>query len=266
MSREFESWRLRARRQRARRALERQLDYQVAKARAIAGQGVVVQAARRRFASEIRDRLARVRPISADARVLEIGSGAHGLIFFFDALRGVGLDPLAVEYAALFPAWQRRVPTVAGAGEQLPFPDGTFDVILCDNVVDHAHDPAAIVAEIDRLLVPGGLLYFAVNVHHPIYAVASAVHGAWTAAGVAFEVGPFADHTVHLTPRAARALFGSTALEIMSARVDFEAARQGGAARRHPGDLMKKLFYKNARFEIIARRSGAVPHPPAAGP
>jgi SAM-dependent methyltransferase len=247
-------WLARARQRRAARALERQLAYQTAKARALAGHTDAVGIERRRFARAVREFLARVRPIPPDARVLEIGSGAHGLIFFFDAPRGVGLDPLAVEYAALFPDWQRRVPTVAAAGERVPFPDRSFDMVLCDNVIDHADDPGAIVAEIDRLLVPGGLVYFTVNVHHPIYAVASAIHGAWSAMGVRFEIGPFADHTVHLTPRAARALFGQTTLEVLSARVDFDAGRHAAASARHVGDRLKRLFYKNARLAIGARR------------
>jgi ubiquinone/menaquinone biosynthesis C-methylase UbiE len=42
----------------------------------------------------------------------------------------------------------RRVPTVSALGECLPFPDGAFDVVLCDNVIDHAKSPAATVAEL----------------------------------------------------------------------------------------------------------------------
>jgi hypothetical protein len=58
------------------------------------------------------------------------GSGAHGLVFFFGAMRGVGVDPLAADYATLFPAWQPRARTVAAAGERLPFGDASFEVVL----------------------------------------------------------------------------------------------------------------------------------------
>ena len=70
----------------------------------------------------VREKLERVRPIAPDARVLEVGCGAHGLIFFFGTTRGVGCDPLSWDYAALFPAWQGRARTIAAAGERLPSP------------------------------------------------------------------------------------------------------------------------------------------------
>ena len=87
------------------------------------------------------------------------------------------------------------------------FADRSFDVVICDNVVDHAESPSRIVRELARILVPGGLLYFTVNVHHPVYAVAAGVHSSWRAVGVPYEVGPFADHTTHLTVEAAERLF-----------------------------------------------------------
>src|SRR5207253_937725 len=116
------------------------------------------------------------RSIDRDARVLEVGSGAHGLVFYFGPsawTRGVGVDPLACDYAALFPAWQRRAQTIAAAGERLPFADSTFDVVLCDNVVDHAESPSVIVRETARVVAHGGLVYFTVNFHHAVYSAAA---------------------------------------------------------------------------------------------
>ena len=164
---------------RAGRALERQLEYQRAKSRHARGrEGEFVEAMRRRSA-RVRGVLEGVRPLAAGARVLEVGSGAHGLVFYFGAERAVGCDPLAAHYAELFPAWQRRVRTLAARGEELPFADASFDVALCDNVVDHAEGPARIVSELARVLAPGGLLYFTVNVHHPVYGLAAALHSVW---------------------------------------------------------------------------------------
>ena len=72
----------------------------------------------------------------------------------FETENGLGLDPLA-HYSKLFPAWQGRVPTVTAAGECMPLRDGSFDLVLCDNVVDHAKDPRRILEEIARVLRPG---------------------------------------------------------------------------------------------------------------
>jgi SAM-dependent methyltransferase len=206
----------------------------------------------------VRLRLERFQRLAPDARVLEVGSGAHGLVFFFGTTRGCGADPLAADYAALFPHWQRLASTVGAAGEALPFADGGFDVVLCDNVVDHAESPHRIVAELARLLRNGGLLYFTVNVHHPVYALASAAHGAWNAMGLRYEIGPFADHTVHLTADGARRLFRGLPLRRLEECVDMAPAHAAaGAPARHPGDRLKRLFFKNARYELIARKEAA---------
>lgn len=257
-AREDEGRAARALRERARRALSRQLDYQRRKSERARGHeeeyvtGMCARSARARALLE------RVRPIAPDARVLEVGSGAHGLIFYFGTTRGVGVDPLAVHYATLFPAWQRRARTLAAHGEALPFADSTFDAVLCDNVVDHAENPARIVSELSRVLAPGGLLYFTVNVHHPVYAAAAALHSAWNAAGLRYEIGPFADHTVHLTIEAARRLFTGLPLRVVSETDSIDETRTNArrARSRHAGDRLKKLFFKNALYEVVAVREG----------
>lgn len=209
--------------------------------------------------NRVRAILENVRPINEDARVLEVGSGAHGLIFHFGARRGVGVDPLAVHYAALFPAWQRRVSTLAAAGERLPFADGSFDVVLCDNVVDHAQDPRRIVSELTRVLAHDGLLYFTVNIHHPFYALAATAHAAWNSAGVPFEIGPFADHTVHLTLEAARDLFDALPLRVISETHNIAETKTLARLRppRHAGDRLKRLFFKNALYELVVVRASS---------
>ncbi|HEX7957479.1 MAG TPA: class I SAM-dependent methyltransferase [Pyrinomonadaceae bacterium] len=243
-------------RRRARRALERQLAYQRAKAARARGREAEYVEAMRARSARVREKLERVRPVAADARVLEVGSGAHGLVFFFGTTRGVGVDPLACDYAALFPAWQGRAPTIAAAGERLPFADATFDVVLCDNVVDHAEAPREIARELSRVLAPGGLLYFTVNFHHAVYSAAARLHAAWNAAGLPWEVGPFADHTVHLTHAAARALFRGLPLRLISERGDVGEAKARARALppRHAGDRLKRLFFKNALYELVAER------------
>jgi SAM-dependent methyltransferase len=246
----------RARLRRAARALERQLAYQRQKAAKARGHEAEIVAAMRRHSSRVRALLEGVRPVRADARVLEVGSGAHGLIFYFGAERGVGLDPLAADYAALFPAWQSRAHTVTARGEQHPIADASFDIVLCDNVVDHAEGPRRIVSELARVLAPGGLLYFTVNFHHAFYAAAAVAHSAWNAAGIPFEIGPFADHTVHLTLDRARSLFDGLPFRFLKEHHDIEEARALARRRpaRHAGDRLKRLFFKNALYELIAER------------
>ena len=240
----------------AERALERQLAYQQRKAEHVRGREEEIIAAMMQSSRLVRDKLESLQPIEPDARVVEVGSGAHGLIFYFGAAHGIGVDPLAVNYGSLFPRWQRRAQTIAAVGESLPFADQSFDVVLCDNVVDHAESPRKIVGELARILVHGGLLYFTVNIHHQFYALAAGVHSSWRAARVPYEVGPFADHTTHLTLSAAASLFNDLPLTILSATSDIDEARARARKRpaRHMGDRLKRVFFKNALYEVVARR------------
>lgn len=246
-------------RRRARRALERQLDYQRHKAAALQGREQDVIASMIAHSRAVRAEIERLGEIAPDARVLEVGSGAHGLIFFFDAGQKMGVDPLADHYRELFPAWQHQAETVAAFGEALPFDDASFDLVLCDNVVDHAENPRRIVEEIARVLAPDGMPYFTVNIHHQFYALLSGIHGLWRAIGVPFEVTPFADHTVHLTRRTAHALFDGLPLKIVEQSDDVGETRRSAALTppRHFGDRLKRLFFKNAIWKTIAVREPA---------
>lgn len=254
----WKTWLDRKRHLKAERALARQLSYQQQKSKKLRGREQDVIQAMTRSAERVRTTLEHYQPIPSEARVIEVGSGAHGLIFYFGARNGVGVDPLAFHYANLFPAWQRRVSTLAAFGEKLPFPDQTFDVVLCDNVVDHAESPSEIVAELARILAVGGLLYFTVNVHHPIYGFASHLHTAWNALGVKFEIGPFADHTTHLTLDGARQFFNDLPLRILNERSNINEAKTMAARQpaRHSGDRLKKVFFKNALYEVVAVKEG----------
>lgn len=238
---------------RAARALERQLAYQIAKSEALRADAPRIVAWCERRTAHLRARLSRLRPIDASTRVLEVGSGAHGHIFFLGPCDAIGVDPLAEEYRALFP-WQAGCRTVAAYGESLPFEASSFDVLISDNVVDHAAAPDRIMSEIVRVLRPGGILYFTVNVHHRFWDLASRIHGALGALGVRVEVAPFADHTVHLTVEQARALVVRPELSIVEERVDLAIASEGALRPRHAGDLVKRAFFKNALFEAVARR------------
>ncbi len=54
-------------------------------------------------------------------------------------------------------AIQRRV---RGDIQQLPFQDGSFDLVTANVVVEHVGDPRALLAEIHRVLRPGGIFLF----------------------------------------------------------------------------------------------------------
>lgn len=47
---------------------------------------------------------------------------------------------------------------VRGSGYELPFADASFDCVIISEVLEHLHDDDAAIAEISRVLKPGGLL------------------------------------------------------------------------------------------------------------
>ena len=68
---------------------------------------------------------------------------------------------------------QKNSDIVEFDGTRIPFPDNHFDAILCTEVIEHAIDPEALIAEMHRVLRPGGSLVltvpFAARVHHIPY-------------------------------------------------------------------------------------------------
>jgi len=228
--------------QRAKRALERMLEFQKEKAQHFLETGHDHSGTLLRRSLEVRSKLEELQHIKTSARVLEVGSGAHGLIFFFGAQHGIGVDPLAHHYVSLFPDWQRRVPTVSAYGEALPFPDTSFDVVLSDDVVDYAEDPEAILAEIARVLAPSGMFYFTVNICHPVWNVLS-------------RLRPVEDfHTTHISLGRARRFFRDLPLRIVWESHDIAANRAAIRKRqeRRFSAWVKSIFYYKARLVIIA--------------
>jgi SAM-dependent methyltransferase len=67
----------------------------------------------------------------------------------------VGLD---IELPRTVEAHQRSEQVVCAAGERLPFPDGSFNLVLSHEVLEHVADDRAVIAEIVRCLRPGGRL------------------------------------------------------------------------------------------------------------
>lgn len=56
---------------------------------------------------------------------------------------------------------ESRIEWVRGFGESLPFRDSSFDGVLCKGAMDHFLSPAGAMAEIARVLKPGGRLVLA---------------------------------------------------------------------------------------------------------
>jgi ubiquinone/menaquinone biosynthesis C-methylase UbiE len=99
----------------------------------------------------------------ATGRVLEVAAAEalHSCHLAEQGLECIVLEPSAALLARARDHMARlgvRVELVRGIGEALPFPDRTFDRVLCDSALDHFAAPDLGVREMARVLQPGGRL------------------------------------------------------------------------------------------------------------
>ena len=103
----------------------------------------------------------------AGRRVLEVGCGAGVDLARFArggaAVTGVDIASSAIDLArANFEQQGLRGELHVANGEQLPFPDGSFDLVYAHGVVQYTSDPKRLVEECRRVLAPGGEAIFQV--------------------------------------------------------------------------------------------------------
>ncbi len=103
-------------------------------------------------------------------RILDNGTG---LGTYLEAIGRVNPDSvrvgLEIEHERAVAALARANVIVLGVGEQLPFANDTFDLILSNEVIEHVTDDRAAVAEMARVARPGGrVVIFAPNRWYPV--------------------------------------------------------------------------------------------------
>jgi demethylmenaquinone methyltransferase/2-methoxy-6-polyprenyl-1,4-benzoquinol methylase len=100
------------------------------------------------------------------ARILDVATGAAAVAAALAARTGasvVGLDQsepmLRTDVARVQAAGlASRVGFVLGRGQELPFAGGSFDAVTFTYLLRYVDDPAATLAELARVLRPGGTL------------------------------------------------------------------------------------------------------------
>lgn len=92
--------------------------------------------------------------IANSGPVLDVGCGSSRIIGALPK-GSVALDPLIrkLRYARKF---SRAM--VNGSGFELPFPDSSFECVLCSQVIEHVPKESPILSELRRVLKPGGRL------------------------------------------------------------------------------------------------------------
>ncbi len=111
-------------------------------------------------------------------RVLDLGCGAGTdtlvaaqMVGPEGRVTGIDMTPemLAKARGAADEMGATNVDFVEGEVEQLPFPDGTFAVVISNGVIDLIPDKDAVFSEIVRVLGPGGRIQIAdVSIQSPV--------------------------------------------------------------------------------------------------
>lgn len=114
---------------------------------------------------ELRQRVAG----EASGRVLEIGAGTgFNFPYYSEGAEVVATEPDPQMLRRAEPrAREHGIELRAGAAERLPFPDGSFDTVVSTGVFCSVDDPAQALAEVHRVLRPGGTLRFSEHVRAP---------------------------------------------------------------------------------------------------
>jgi SAM-dependent methyltransferase len=103
-----------------------------------------------------------------DGSILDNGCGLGTYLDAFApySQRRFGLE---IEFDRAVKAKPGATGVVQGVGECLPFPDGAFDFVFSNEVIEHTDDDARYAAEMVRVTKPGGrLLLFCPNRWYPV--------------------------------------------------------------------------------------------------
>ena len=169
-------------------------------------------------------------------RLIEVGAGFGRLANEYGGYNEVVLlDASEVHAAAAREALDgdTRFTIVSGDAYALPYPDGYFDAAVCIRVLHHFEDPGPALAEIGRVVRPGGILVLEFANKRNLKSIARYALGrqAWSP----FEPGPAAYKPLHFdhAPVSVRRWLRRAGFSILRTR-SASLLRLPGLSRRLP--------------------------------
>jgi SAM-dependent methyltransferase len=125
---------------------------------------------------ELRERVSTAGP--GGVKLLDMGCGTGFLLKLaephFDQLQGVDITPAMLEQVDLSSG---KISLHCGPVEETPFEAGAFDVVTAYSFMDHLFDLRPFMAEVYRVLKPGGLFYADQNANRAFWQAVSAIPG-----------------------------------------------------------------------------------------
>ncbi len=113
--------------------------------------------------------------LSAGARVLDAGCGSGRTLedlAEYGTVSGIELDPQAAEFAASRGCGEVKV----GRLEELPWDDGSFDLITCLDVLEHIPDDRGALTELRRVCRFGGRMLLTVPAYQALWSLHDAAN------------------------------------------------------------------------------------------
>jgi demethylmenaquinone methyltransferase / 2-methoxy-6-polyprenyl-1,4-benzoquinol methylase len=103
---------------------------------------------------------------SGPATVLDVATGTAGVAIQLARRTGARVTGVDIteamlrrgRVAVLKQGFHERIALVGGQAERLPFPDATFDALTFTYLLRYVADPAATIAELARVVRPGGTI------------------------------------------------------------------------------------------------------------
>lgn len=86
-------------------------------------------------------------------KVLDVGCGIGDYLRFRPGTMGVDINPAAVDWCQ-----SQGLNVQLMQPDRLPFPNLNFEGVVLDNVLEHISTPEPLLAEVSRVLAPGGCL------------------------------------------------------------------------------------------------------------
>lgn len=100
--------------------------------------------------------------VPADARVLDIGCGLKPYRSLFKVKEYVGIDIEGGGHSD-----QAKAVDAYYDGHTIPFPNQSFDAVVCTQVLEHADDAEVLIKEAARVLRPTGQAFFSMPFMYP---------------------------------------------------------------------------------------------------
>jgi methionine biosynthesis protein MetW len=182
--------------------------------------------------------------LPAGARILDVGCG-RGVLLSSLADRGHEVHGMDVSETAVAGADPRAQIKVAGCLTECGYPDRHFDQVILWHVLEHLTNPREVLAEIHRILKPGGQVIVAV----PNF---SSLQAEWS--GPAWFHLDLPRHLYHFPVEGLRTLLQRTKFEI--------AREQHFSLRQNPFGWVQSAFNRrdtqgrNRLYSMLHNRSG----------